>query len=56
MCMIIWPGSVHTCTLQTRVAEVVFPMPGGPDSRAALNHDPSEDLPLPVKVHIGENG
>lgn len=27
--------------MQTRVAVVVFPTPGGPDSKAALNIEPS---------------
>jgi len=32
-------------TSQTRAAVVVFPTPGGPDSNAALNPEPSSLLP-----------
>ena len=38
------------CTLQTIVAVVVLPIPGGPDNKAALNPAPVSSLPknLPV--------
>ena len=35
-----------THTLQTNVADVVLPIPGGPDNNTALNVDPSS---LPYK-------
>lgn len=38
-------GEMHPLTWQTRAAVVVFPTPGGPDSRAALNPDPSSFPP-----------
>ena len=33
------------CTLQTIVAVVVLPIPGGPDNKAALNPAPVSSLP-----------
>ena len=42
-----YPLCISRLTLQTRVAVVVFPIPGGPDKSAALNPAPSSlpDLP-----------
>lgn len=42
-------------TLQTRVAVVVFPIPGGPESKAARNPEPSSFLLKNLPGKIGEN-
>jgi len=38
------------CTLQTIVAVVVLPIPGGPDNRAALNPAPVSSLTTNLPV------
>ena len=42
-------------TLQTRVAVVVFPIPGGPESKAARNPEPSSFLLKNLPGKIGKN-